>query len=125
MFFWWFMFINNLLIPVIMIALGNLFTKHCPKEINGLWGYRSARSMKNKDTWKFAHAYMGRLYRKLGWILLVPTVLVQLPFYTSDTDTVGIITLIVIGVQVVALLGAIVAIENALKRHFDADGNAR
>lgn len=125
MFFWWFMFINNLLIPVIMIALGKMFANHGPKEINGLWGYRSAWSMKNKDTWKFAHAYIGRMFSKLGWILLVPTVLVQLPFYTSDTDTVGGITLVVIGVQAVVLLGSIVATEIALKKHFDADGNAR
>ncbi|MDO4554333.1 MAG: SdpI family protein, partial [Lachnospiraceae bacterium] len=28
--------------------------------MNGLKGYRTSRSMKNMDTWKFAHEYSGR-----------------------------------------------------------------
>ena len=36
-----------------MIACGWMMWKHCPKNIDGLVGYRTSRSMRNMDTWKF------------------------------------------------------------------------
>lgn len=62
MWFWWFMFCCNLLIPAIFIFAGRMMWKHYPKEINDILGYRTKRSMKNIDTWKFAHEYCGRLW---------------------------------------------------------------
>lgn len=59
MLFWIFMLVMNLLIPISMIGFGKLFMKTTPKEINGLFGYRTSMSMKNKDTWIFAHHYCG------------------------------------------------------------------
>lgn len=59
MWFWWFMFVCNLLIPILMIVCGRMMWKYPPKEINRGWGYRTKRSMKNIDTWKFAHDYCG------------------------------------------------------------------
>lgn len=59
--FWMFMMICNLLIPVCMIIIGKVFSKNPPKTINGVYGYRTAMSMKNKDTWNFAQLYCGRL----------------------------------------------------------------
>ena len=53
MWFWWFMFCCDILIPVTMIACGWMMWKYCPKNINGLVGYRTSRSMRNMDTWKF------------------------------------------------------------------------
>ena len=57
--FFWVLFACCLLTPVIMLLAGWMMWKHCPREINGLLGYRTARSMKNQDTWRFAHAYCG------------------------------------------------------------------
>ena len=51
MWFWWFMFICDLIIPVVMVIGGRMMWKHCPKHINGMSGYRTTRSMKNMDTW--------------------------------------------------------------------------
>ena len=45
--------------------------KHCPKHINGMLGYRTTRSMKNMDTWKFAHDYCGKLWWKIGWVMIL------------------------------------------------------
>ena len=50
--FWIFMLIMVLLIPVSMIALGRLFWKSAPHNINSTFGYRTKRSMmseNNKD----------------------------------------------------------------------------
>lgn len=91
MWFWWFMFISDLLISVIMLIFGRMMWKHCPKRINSVIGYRTTRSMKNMDTWKFAHDYCGRLWWKMGLIMLVPSVLIHIPFYQSNEKTIGII----------------------------------
>lgn len=77
------------------------------------------------DTWKFAHDYCGRLWLKIGIILLVPSIIVQIPFVNSDENTVGILTLIIEGVQLVFLLGSILPVEKALKRTFDENGKRR
>jgi len=55
--FWLFMLINNLIVPAIMIGIGRIFVSHPPKKINGIYGYRTKRSMKNNETWRFAHHY--------------------------------------------------------------------
>ena len=116
------MFICNLLIPATMIITGYFMYKKPPKEINGVIGYRTTMSRKNMDTWKFAHDYCGRLWLKIGIILLVPSIIVQIPFVNSDENTVGILTLIIEGVQLIFLLGSILPVERALKRTFDKNG---
>ena len=59
---WIFMLIMVLLFPVIMILIGRYFMKTSSKEINYMFGYRTNMSMKNKDTWDFAHKYIGKLW---------------------------------------------------------------
>ena len=49
--FWLFLTAMDLLIPAIMVGIGARFLKHPPKTINALYGYRTARSMKNQETW--------------------------------------------------------------------------
>ena len=44
MWFWWFMLICDLLIPITMVVAGRMMWKHCPKHINGMFGYRTTRS---------------------------------------------------------------------------------
>ena len=60
--FWWFMLICDMIIPIVMVIVGRMMWKHCPKYINGMLGYRTTRSMKNMDTWKFAHDDCGKLW---------------------------------------------------------------
>ncbi len=119
MWFWWFLFFCNILIPVLMIVAGRMMWKHCPKEINGILGYRTTRSMKNMDTWKFAHDYCGRLWWKAGWILLILSVLAQLPFYHSFDETVGIVGAVICTVQCIVLIASIFPTEHALKKTFE------
>ena len=119
------MFVCNLLMPLIMLIGGYCMYKNPPKEINGLVGYRTTMSKKNKDTWVFAHNYCGRLWIKLGLILLISTIIVQLPFVHSGDNTIGILTFIVEAVQLVVLIGSIVPVEKALKHTFNENGARR
>lgn len=117
------MFFCNLLIPLTMIITGYMMYKHPPKEINGVIGYRTTRSTKNMDTWRFAHDYCGRLWFKAGIILFIPSIAVQIPFAGSNEDVVGIMTVVVETLQLIVLIGSIFPVEKALKTNFDDDGN--
>lgn len=123
--FWAFMLIMNLLIPVIMIGFGSYFIKKAPKEINSFFGYRTSRSMKNKDTWEFAHHYCGRLWRYMGWIMLSISVIAMLLVIGKDTDLVGDFGGILCSVQTALLIVSIFPTEVALKRTFDEHGHHR
>lgn len=125
MWFWWFIFVCNLIIPILMIVVGRMMWKHCPKKINGIYGYRTIRSMKNIDTWKFAHDYCGRLWWKIGLIMLIPSILIQIPFFQSNDDIVGSVGGILCMVQVIVLIVSIFPTEAALKKTFYDDGSRK
>lgn len=122
MWFWWFMLIFDLLIPAMMIVFGRMMWKHSPTKINGIIGYRTSRSMKNMDTWKFAHDYCGRLWWKTGWVMLVPSAVIHFPFYNSSENAIGIVGSILCGIQCILLLVPVFFTERALKRNFTDKG---
>ena len=122
MWFWWFMFICDLLVPIIMIVCGRIMWKHYPKNINSVIGYRTVRSMKNIDTWKFAHDYYERLWWKIGWVMLIPSVIILFPFYNRSVNMIGIVGTILCVLQSVILILSISPTESALKRNFTDEG---
>ena len=125
MWFWWFMFVCNLLIPLLMIIFGRWMWKRCPEAINIAFGYRTKRSMTNMDTWKFAHEYCGKLWWKTGWIMLMPTIVAQIPFFHSNEDMVGNVGGIISMIHVVVLIVSIFPTEIALKKNFYEDGRRK
>lgn len=123
--FWFFMAIMDLMIPLMMIIFGKIFLKNPPKEINGVYGYRTGRSMKNKDTWDFAHRYFGRLWQKSGLVLVPVSLVVMLFVLGKDQDVVGTVGGVLSFCQMVPLIGAIFPTEKALKKEFDEEGRKR
>lgn len=122
MWFWWFMLISDLALPLIMMIAGWMMWKHCPKKINGIYGYRTKRSRMNPETWKFAHEYCGRLWWKTGLIMLVPTILIFIPLIHSSEETIGMIGLIPCILQCAVMIVSIILTELALKRTFTDEG---
>jgi len=118
-----FLFLCNVLIPLLMIVCGLWMWKHPPQKINGICGYRTTMSMKNMNTWQFAHELCGRLWWKTGWLLLFPSILVQLPFLRTGEDALAIVTLILSTLQCLAFIPTISITEKALRRTFDRNGN--
>lgn len=47
-----------------------MLRKRPPKKINSFYGYRTAMSMKNRETWEFAHKHCGKLWSAWGCIAL-------------------------------------------------------
>lgn len=123
--FWFFVLIMDLLIPFTMIGFGRYFMKKAPNEINAVFGYRTSMSMKNKDTWEFAHKYCGRIWYICGMILLPITVVCMLLLIGKDRDVVGTGGAIIEGVQLVPLIGSIFPTEIALRRNFHKNGKRR
>lgn len=125
MWFWWTILVCDLLIPIVMIIAGWMMWKHPPKRINRWYGYRTALSMKNEQTWKFAHTHAGKIWCVMGIVMLIPTILAFIPFYHSSTNVVGIVGLIVTTVQVIALIASVFPTEAALARTFDENGERK
>lgn len=115
----------DLLIPVTMLGFGIKFSKGPPENINSVFGYRTRRSMKNRDTWEFAHRHCGKIWRTWGLILLPVSVAPMLLTLGGSEDVVGTVGGIVCGVQLAVLIGSIFPTERALKMNFDEKGERR
>lgn len=121
-----FMFIMILLIPAVMVGFGAYFMKRAPKKINYVFGYRTAMSMKNEDTWKFAHKLIGKIWLVCGTLLLVGGIVFFFVFTSGkDENSVNIASLVILGVQLLVLMCSIIPTEIALKKTFDENGNRK
>lgn len=123
--FWVFMLAMLLFIPLVMIGFGHRFLRGAPKKINYIYGYRTTMSMKNRDTWEFAHRYAGKIWWRTGWVTLVVTIIFMLFLWGRDTDKIGWYGGLFNLGQILPLVFGIYPTEKALRRTFDKDGNRR
>ena len=123
--YWIFMLVMSLLIPATMLFYGWMFLKAPPENISSSYGYRSPRSMKNRETWQFAHAYCGRLWFRTSWGVLAVSILWVVFTVRGSVDEMGFSTCILVGLQMIPFLAAIPLTERALKREFDDLGRKR
>lgn len=123
--FWLFCTASCLLVPAVMLYFGWRFLKKPPKHINSFYGYRTSRSMKNQQTWDFAHEVCGRLWFRWGLVLLPLSLLAMLLVLGKDTEELGVWLMGVTVLQLAVLVGSIVPVERALKKNFDQFGRKR
>ncbi|MDY3121698.1 SdpI family protein [Suipraeoptans intestinalis] len=120
--FWIFMFVATLLIPLALLWNWYICPKFKFKEINGTSGYRTARSMKNQDTWEFAQKKCSQNSLRMFF----PTFLLSvgiMPFCMGKQ--MGEIGWIGFGITMAQMMsfGVIICLtESALKKNFDKDG---
>ena len=123
--FWIFMLIVVLLIPLTMLIFGRLLFRRTPKEINYVYGYRTKRSMRNEETWKFANQYFGKA-RYLCGLLSAPLSVIAIALvFGKGTETVGTVGGTITMIQMIPLVGAIIPTEIALKNNFDENGRRK
>ena len=115
----------GLLFPAVMILFGAVFTKKAPKRINYIFGYRTDMSVKNRVTWEFAHKFFGKLWFRLGFVLIPVTVIPLLYVIGKTENIVGTVGLIVSFINTVVLIVPIFFTEKALNKAFDKDGNRK
>lgn len=119
MLFWTYMLFVSSIIPVILISFGLYFRKNAPKNINYIFGYRTARSMKNKDTWLFAHNFCGKIWLIGGIIVLILSIAIMLSVINMDTDTIGYVGAGCSFLSIILIIISVFFTENALKKKFN------
>lgn len=63
------------IIGAILLLTGLILLKFPPKRINGLYGYRTTRSMSSQKNWDFAQKYSAKLMAKSGTLLILTGVI--------------------------------------------------
>ena len=123
--FWIFGVLFSLLIPLLMLFIGKGFITRGVEKINMIYGYRTGMSMKNQDTWDFAHRHCGKLWKWIGIISLPLSVIPYLFVLGKGEDTIGVLMTIIVSIQTLVLIGSIFPTEIALRKRFDSDGNKK
>lgn len=118
-------YIMTLLIPLLMLATGLVFSRWTPKSINYLFGYRTRRSMINQETWNFANRTMGRIWITWSLLLLIPSILVLFFLKTRVEQNLETWIVVLTLVQLAVLILSIIPVERALKAKFDDKGRPR
>ena len=111
----------NSLIPIIMILFGALWMKFPPKSVNWIYGYRTSMSMKNQETWEFAHSYHSKVWFCCGIVLLIISPIIMLLFRNNYEK----ISTWIIYIQLAILILSLVPTEIALRKRFDKDGRPK
>ena len=79
--------------------------------------------MKNRDTWEFAHKYIGNLWSVLGFTLIVPSAVPMFFLIDKSEELISVFSLVICFVGMAAIIASIIPTEKALKKNFDKDGN--
>ena len=121
------MLVMNLLTPLVMIIYGSIFEKKPPKIARSkfAFGYRTVMSMRNEETWEYAHRFFGKLWFRLGIAVGLISIIVLFFFIGKDKDTVGFVGMIIDYVQLAAMLLPVIPTEISLRRRFDKYGNRK
>ena len=95
-----------------------LFYKYPPRKINTLYGYRTIRSMKNKEIWNFANTYSTKLLFNFSLL----TCIIQIIFIYKDPNSE---TLLLFSWLIFILFSGlgIWRTELELNKYFDKKGN--
>lgn len=118
MFFFIFMICMSVLTPIIFFFCGKLFINNAPKKINYVYGYRTRMSMKNQETWEFAHKYISEFWIQYTPYLAIASVIPYVFVYGASEDTIGILGAVIVFLQLCYIFASIAYTEKALRKHF-------
>ena len=119
------LFLCSLIVPLTMLVFGVWLRRRPPKEIGGVFGYRTRMSMKNDETWRFAHEKCGKIWTWTGVVLLIVTAVLSALLWLKGGDALTRFATSWSMAQVVVLVLTILPVEHALKKHFDENGNPK
>lgn len=105
--------------PILLVAVGYYWQLKPPRKINGLYGYRTRRSMANQQIWDFANKIGAEMFIKLG----IATLILGLLWYFLLPGPTGIVVsffIFIIGIGV-----GMYWCETQINRYFDKKGNPK
>lgn len=118
-----FLLVCSLLVPLSMIVLGKRWEKKPPADKNGPSGYRTNMSRLNQDTWRYAHAYWGKMNFFIGIILAVTSFIFVLFIRKHSNFEMMVVCLVFIQLAIMAL--TIIPTEIKLNKVFAKNGKRK
>ena len=122
---WFFMLFIAIVLPLIMFMSSFYFIAGGPKNINNIFGYRTGRSMINKDTWIFAHEYCGKLWLKVSVVFILASIVIMLCLIKTDQRVFVAVGFVIFIAEFVTLFFTISKTEKAMADNFDIKGNRK
>ena len=117
---------ESLLIPAIMVGIGWLFRKRPPKNINPIYGYRTAMLyVYLLDTWDFAHRICAEIWIRWGLVLLIVSALALAAIVPLGQQRAVWASTWILPASADSAAWFHRARGAALKKTFDQDGNRR
>lgn len=122
---WLGMVVSCAVTPLVLMIFGWRFLKKPPQKINRYYGYRTKRSMKNQDTWMYAHKCCGELWIAMGrWLLPLTLGAMLLSYYGGEAAILAVGGVIMV-VDVAVAFWTYYKVEEQLKSAFDEMGQRR
>ncbi|MGF9768700.1 SdpI family protein [Bacillus albus] len=75
----------SILIGIIFIFVAIILQKNPPTDINAAYGYRTKRSMKNKELWDAGNRYSTEVMKQNGFIMMFIGSVISILFRYSHT----------------------------------------
>ena len=105
--------LGSLIAGIAFIVMGVIMYYRPPKEINYLYGYRSAASMKSQEQWDFAQRYCALQAIKVSGVMMGVSLLSYfIPIDTAIKQFSGVFLLILSAAYL------LYSTEKAIKRRF-------
>ncbi|WP_142338949.1 SdpI family protein [Bacillus cereus] len=99
----------SILIGTIFILAAIVLQKNPPTDISAAYGYRTKRSMKNKELWDAGNRYSAEVMKQNGFIMMLIGSVISILFRYPHT----IIAIMVVMLLLIILL--FIQVENKLK----------
>lgn len=99
----------SILIGIIFVLAAIILQKNPPTDINAAYGYRTKRSMKNKELWDAGNRYSVEVMKQNGFIMMLIGSVISILFRYPHT----IIAIMV--VMVLLIIRLFIRVENRLK----------
>ena len=99
---------------LILILAGLIMYKFPPKNINSLYGYRTSSSMENQEKWDFAQNYSTKEMMKLGFLLLISSLISKVTNFDNLTNM-----FIGLGLMILSVIILFLRVEKAIKIKFN------
>lgn len=100
----------SILIGVIFILAALILQKNPPTDINAAYGYRTKRSMKNKELWDAGNRYSAEVMKQNGFIMMLIGSVISILFRYPHT------MVAIMAVMLLLIIRLFIRVEKRLKR---------
>ena len=123
--FWLYMTFMAIVVPLVIVLVGLYYTKCPPEKIYTDFGYKTPLTLKNEDVWAFAHQCCGKVWIKLGLIMMpISIAIMVIPRFISE-NAISIFSISLFVVQCIAVYFSLRRIKATILATFDEEGRRR